>query len=285
MSYARPDRPVVGDQRVQQWLKRQEDRGKDQPDVANFLAKQLGRGRGLSSQVANKYSDGKYPTGSYGSLGRFDAFLGADEDFDKKYGRGSAANLRGLQGVELGKGDVYMGATPIETPRFSTRTVDGGESSTPASTRYDITVLPRWMVKQAGSTAGGSAAANAAASQSPSDLEPPKDLLAAREAFDRANAYQAQGSSASLPDLSKVGGDLFNSIQGAAQDQIDDYERRFLPSLYANANLTAKEIAYETQNAIAGLPDNLALPDYNNVFPAGANKKGGLYKWLERRIK
>lgn len=288
MSYASPNRPVVGDRRVQQWIDRQEGRGNDTPDVSQFLAKQLAAGRGLSAQVANKYSDRKYPTGSFGALSALGGLGGfASDEFDKKYGRGSMANLRGLEGVELGKGDVYMGATAIETPRTSTQTVNGGESSTPASTRYDITVLPRWMMRGGAAAAPGSgtpAGAEAAAARTP--IEPPKDLLAAREAYDRANAYQGQsGSSSSLPDLSKVGGDLFNSIQGAADQQSQDYERRFLPALYANANLSAKEIAYETQNAIAGLPDNLALPDYGQVFPAGASKKGGLYKWLEGRIK
>lgn len=286
MSYATPDRPVVGDKRVQQALARQEKRGKE-PDVQRILAMHLAADRGLSAQVVDKYNDGKYPTGRYGSLPvELATRYGFDGELDKRFGRGSAANLAGLEGIELGKGDVYMGATAIETPRRSTQSANGGEASTPASTRYDITVLPRWMVQQRATGSATTPDGSGDSSTTPTSLEPPADLLAAREAYDRATTYQSQGgSSASLADLSKVGGDLFNSIQGAAQDQIDDYERRFLPQLYANANLTAKEIGYTTRDALANLPDNLALPDYNKIFPDRASEKGGLYRWLEGRIK
>lgn len=286
MSYATPVRPVVGDQRVQRALARQEERGND-PDVKRILAKHLAANRGLSAQVVNKYNDGKYPAGRHDWIpDELANRYGVDDDLDERYGRGSAANLAGLKGAQLGKGDVYMGATAIEVPRVTRQTPNAGESVVePGSTRYDITVLPRWMVQQ---RAAGSAAAPNEAADAPTDptpLQPPEDLLVAREAYDRANAYQSQGgSTASLADLSKVGGDLFNSIQGAAQDQIDDYERRFLPQLYANANLTAKEIGYATRDALAGLPDNLALPEYGKVFPTRASKKGGLYPWLEGRI-
>jgi hypothetical protein len=153
MSYATPARPIVGDKRVQRALERQEERGKE-PDVTRILARHLAADRGLSAQVVNKFNDDKYPTGRYGWM------HGGDGSLDDRYGRGSAANIAGLKGVELGKGDVYMGATAIETPRVTRQTPNAGESVIePASTRYDITVLPRWMVKpqQQGSTASAAA--------------------------------------------------------------------------------------------------------------------------------
>ena len=278
MSYATPERPIVGDKRVQQALARQEQRGKE-PDVRRILAKHLAADRGLSAQVVNKYNDGKYPTGRYGSMDiEMAAGYGLDGGLEERYGRGSTANLAGLKGAELAKGDVYMGATAIETPRTSTWTPNGGESSTPASTHYDITVLPRWMVKPQpqGSTASAAAAETPAASTA---ISP--DLTKAREAYDRAGTYKSQSGGL---DLTASGPALYQNIYDAGTGGVADYEQRFIPELMANANLTAQEIRYGASSALDSLPDDLKLPTYDKVFPKKATDKQGLYRWLEQRL-
>ncbi|NDC88028.1 MAG: hypothetical protein EB075_04350 [Bacteroidetes bacterium] len=289
MSYASPKRPIVRDRSVQRYIDRQEARGKDRPDVNEFLAKQLDKGRGLSGKVAHKYSEGKYPTGGYWGTGPWGL---NDAELDEKYGRGSAANLRALrQGeVSIGKGNVFMGATETDIPRESGRTRNGGYWSTPGRKEYSITSLPKWMVKNAAGSAAKSDDDSPASVDQP--LPPGADLANAREAYDRANAYSGGsdsssrfGSAASTGfDLDQTGGDLYNAIAGQGQSQINEYQNRFLPKLFANANLTAQEIGYAGQQAIAGLPDNLKIPDYDKVFPSKATDKKGIYKWLENRI-
>lgn len=272
MSYATPARPIVGDKRVQRALERQEERGKE-PDVTRILARHLAADRGLSAQVVNKFNDGKYPTGRYGWM------HGEDGGFDDRYGPGSNANIAGLKGVELGKGDVYMGATAIETPRVTRQTPYAGESVIePASTRYDITVLPRWMVKP---QQRGSSASTAAAETSTASTAVPPDLTKAREAYDRAGEYKNQSSGL---NLALSGPSLYQNIHDAGAGGVEAYERRFIPELMANANLTAQEIRYGASNALDSLPDNLKLPTHDKIFPKQATNKQGLYRWLEQRL-
>ena len=291
MSFARPNRPVVGDKRVQRWIDRQEERGQEHPDVTKFLARQLAKDRGLSANVVNSYNERKYPTGKYGAMGAFGGSFGgivdavADKDLEEKYGRGTKADIDGMQGANLRRGDVYMGATAIETPASSTNTPWEGHTSTPASTRYDLTVLPRWMVKQKPQS-GGSAAAPAE-QVAPASTEPNIDLVKAREAYDRATQYQSQGGEAvggGGLDLTASGSSLYQNLYDAGNAGVSDYENRFISELDTRANLTAQEIRYGASSALDSLPKNLALPKYDKIFPKSAGKKEGLYKWLESRL-
>jgi hypothetical protein len=290
MSFARPNRPVVGDKRVQRWIDRQEERGQEHPDVTKFLARQLSKDRGLSANVVNKYNDSEYPTGKYGSFGNVNvppfgtvgSLMG--EDLDEKYGRGTKADIAGMKGASLRRGDVYMGATAIETPATSTNTPYGGNTSGPASTRYDVTVLPRWMVKQQQQSENPAAAP--VQQTDPTSTEPSVDLIKAREAYDRATQYQSQGGDSrggSDLDLTASGSSLYQNLYDAGSAGVANYENRFIPALDARAKLTAEEIRYGTGSAIDALPDNLQLPTYDKMFPKVAAKKG-LYKWLENRL-
>lgn len=285
MSYARPK--ILGDKDIQAWIRRKQDGGKDNPNTARHIARQLEKGNALSSKAANKYGSGKYDTdrqrfmrsaGAYGGTGGFAEAVGKD----------APANVAGLDGIKVGKGNVYVGATEVETPDRSYSDRNGWHSR-PGSKSFVPAVLPRGVFAQA---AGSRDAADDSTDSvtEPGATEPGPDLIAAREAYDRANAYSAQspgGSFASLPDLSKTGGDLFNEIQAGGQRQLDDYERRFIPRLLANANLTAQEIGYSAQDAIANLPADLNLPDYTSMF-GGKNErkidKRGLYDLLSKEI-
>lgn len=284
MSYARPNNPIIGDERVQRVIQRQKARGKDQPDISQFLAKQLAAGRGLSSQVANKYSAGKYPTGDPSTgLG---TFYGGDDEFDKRFGKGSAANLRGLADVELGKGDVFMGATKVSTPGTSTTNHQSGHTSTPGTTRYDLTVLPRWMVQQGGDSSGSAGLAD-----QPRQPTDDRGLQAAREAVSRAGQYK-ETSAGSAAGGSAAGGtgsseNLFENIAALGQGQIDDYERRFIPAMQAKANLGIQEVGYGIRGMIDSLPSDLAVPDYLDPFSRGSYRRGNkksLFDFLKGQI-
>lgn len=283
MSFARPNRPVVGGKRVQQWIDRQEERGQEHPDVTKFLARQLSKDRGLSANVVNSYNRGKYPTGKYGSMGAFGAFADAGEDLDEKYGRGTKADIAGLQGAKLGRGDVYMGATevgPATEGSDFTRYTDGV-----LNREVDRTVLPRWMVQQKPQSVASAAAP--AAQPRPTRTGPSPDLVKAREAYDRATQFQSQGGEARGGiglDLTASGSSLYQNLYDAGNAGVSDYENRFIPALDARANLTAQEIRYGAGSAIDALPDNLQLPTYDKMFPNAAGKKQGLYKWLESRL-
>lgn len=287
MSYARPK--IIGDKDIQEWIKRKQAGGKDDPNTVRHIARQLEKGNVLSSQAANKYGAGKYDTdrqrfmrsaGAYGGTGGFAEAVGKD----------APANVAGLDGIKVGKGNVYAGSTEVETADRSFANRDGWHSR-PGGKSFVPTVLPRGVYSQArGSRAA--AADDAGSSANPANTGPSPDLLAAREAYDRANAYSGQngadaGSFAALPDLSKTGGDLFNEIQAAGQRQLDNYQNRFLPKLFATANLTAQEIGASTQDAIASLPDDLSLPEYTSMFGDKNERKiekRGLYDFLSRGI-
>jgi hypothetical protein len=297
MSFAAPAKPILGDREVRRRLAQQEERGKD-PDVNRILVKHLRSGGGLTGKVVNRYNKGDYLVGG-------DSFANAlrntrsskvlndlqRDDFDDRFGAGASANIAGLEGAKIAKGNVYMGATEVEVPGYSANSPLGGHTSTPGYSRYDITTLPRWMVKQAAPQAGGDDEAKQTTSTT---VEPSADLQAARQAYDRANAYQAGsgsansggagGSFASSVDFTKTGGDLLNAIAASGAKELDDYQNRFIPRLTSSANLAAQEIGYGARSAINALPDDLKLPDYSKIFPDRAEKKGGLYKWLEGRI-
>ena len=239
-----------------------------------IIQRYLDRGGAVAGKIVNQYNKTDSPY-----LSDYERFWGPSS------GANPSADLAGMANAKVGKGDVYLGSTAIEVPAVSSRDVNSGASYTPGRTEYARTILPRWMVKGA---AGGATAADedAGGSMAKATAEPGADLLAAREAYERANAYgQESSTSVKLPDLTKTGGELYNEIQGAGQSQLDDYQQRFIPKLLANANLTAQEIGYAGQQAIANLPDNLNLPEYDKVFPKRATDKKGIYKWLEERIK
>jgi hypothetical protein len=289
MSFARPNRPVVGDKFVQRAIRRQEERGQKHPDVTKILARQLAKDRGLSANVVNNYNEGKYPTGKYGSMGAFGAFADAGEDLDKKYGRGTKADIAGLQGAKLGRGDVYMGATevgPATEGSDFTRYTDGV-----LNREVDRTIVPSWMVQQ--KPQSGSAAAPAQ-QVAPASTQPSPGLTKAREAYDRANQYQQESANGGsfagrvVADLSKTGSDLYTEINRAGNAGVQAYNDLAIPQLQANASLTAHEIGYAAQNAIANLPLDLRIPEYDEIFGKKNERKireGGVFGFLGDNLK
>lgn len=286
MSYARPK--VIGDKDVRAWIKSRQEKGKDDPNTAAYLAKQLEKGNALGAKAANTYAEGDYDTQKQRYL-RYHGIYGGTGSFARAAGKDVPASIAGLSGLKLSKGDVYLGSSQRDVPGSSRRDPKSGLTQVPGRTEYYPTVARRSdfvsrfreAPKDSDSEGSGEAAS----------VEPSNDLLAAREAYDRANAYSSSsrgpfggGSFASPLDLSKTGGDLFNAIAADAERQRDWYDNTFVNKLLANANLTAQEIGYAGQSAIANLPKDLKLPEYSKIFPDRAQRKGGLYKWLEGRI-
>lgn len=268
---------------MQRLEKRRDDDGEVRSGAADkIIQKYLDRGGALAGKVVNQYNKDESP------------YLSGSDRFSRNFsggglgslaGQARSADLAGLDGIKVGKGDVYVGSTAIDVPGYSHTDHQSGHTATPGRTDYARTILPKWMVKGAAGSSAAAAADAGGAGESTS-LPPGSDLLAAREAYDRASSFGAGAAATTkLPDLTKTGGELYNEIQGAGQSQLDDYQERFIPKLLANANLTAQEIGYAGQQAIANLPDNLNLPEYDKVFPKRATDKKGIYSWLESRIK
>jgi len=255
---------IIDKEELRQWMA-----GRDNPDVQSYVADHLGQGAALSAGAMKFVAKNETPAQRMRSL------TGWGEEPEP-------AAIAGLRNTSLPEGYVYMGAAKTTTPRTSSRSVNGGFASTPGQTTYTPIALPRDAI-------AGSAAAPVAAQEEKKPLEPGADLMAAREAYDRASAYKEQGGSAIYqPDLTKTGGDLFSEIQAGAQSQQEHYDKRFLPELKAAANLGAQEVGYAARQAIAGLPDDLTLPEYTNVSPesgAGADKiaEKGLFAWLSNQ--
>lgn len=265
---------VLTDRLLRQKLaNRRRDNG-DIPDGAadRIIAKHLEKGRGgIAAGVVNRINKPNNPYGSGNPLAALNPGAFTEEP-----------DLAGMRGLKMNRGDVYYGSTAREVPRTSTRTVNGGYSSTPGRTEITPLVMPRGF-------AGSAARAPEQSSPSNQSSGPSRDLLNARAAYD---AQQSEGGSAanagSSPswDLGATGGDLYNAIAGQGQGQIDTYKQRFIPRLLANANLTAQEIGYAGQQAIDNLPDDLNLADYEDPFRKGSGprKKQSLFDFLSSQI-
>jgi len=248
---------------------RQRMAGRDNPDVQSYVADQLGQGAALSAGAMKFVAKNETPAQRMRSL------TGWGEEPEP-------AAIAGLRNTSLPKGYVYMGAAETTTPRTSSRTRNGGFASTPEQTTYTPIALPRDAI-------AGSAAAPAAAQEEKKPLEPGADLMAAREAYDRANQYQRDsGSKAFSPDLSLTGGALLNDIYRSGAEGADKFENETVQRFTAGANLAGQEVAYAARQAIAGLPDDLNLPEYTSMFPEtgpAADKiaEKGLYAWLSNQ--
>jgi len=267
---------ILTDRRLREMLAtRRDDDGEIRRGAANrIIANYLDKGRGgISGAVVNRLNQSDSP---YGSSGPF--LPGEDR------GVSDSPDIAGLKGLRLGKGEVYYGSTAREIEPYRSNSPASGSTYIPGRTEYSPIVLPRGIV---GSRARG-------AQQSPEASEsaaPSRDLLNARAAYDSLNtdtgSAASSGDSASTAfDLGKTGSDLYNSIAGQGQSQIDTYKQRFIPRLLANANLTAQEIGYAGQQALADLPDDLNLTDYTDPFRKGSGpgKKQSLFSYLSNQI-
>ena len=250
--------------------------GRDNPDVQSYVAKELQEGGGkvgLSAEAMKFVAKNETYEQRMRSLHRYWNWSVKPEP---------AANA-GLRNTSLPEGYVYIGAAATKTPRISVRSRNAGLTSTPGRTTYTPIVLPRDVFT-------GSAAAPAAAQEEKKPLEPGADLMAAREAYDRANQYQRDsGSKAFSPDLSLTGGALLNDIYRSGAEGVDKFENKTVQRFTAGANLAGQEVAYAARQAIAGLPDDLKLPKYTDMFPKtgpAADKiaEKGLYAWLSNQI-
>ena len=289
MSYARPK--VIGDKDVRAWIKSRQEKGKEDPNTAAYLAKQLEKGNALGAKAANTYAEGDYDTDRQRFL-RYHGAYGGTGSFAQAAGKDVPASIAGLSGLKLSKGDVYLGSSQRDVPGSSHRDSRRGLTQVPGRTEYYPTVARRSDFVSRFQEAPKDP--DSESSGETESVEPSNALLAAREAYGRANAYSSSsgsssgGSSFASPlDLSKTGGDLFNAIAADGERQRDWYDNTFVNKLLANANLTAQEIGYAGQSAIANLPEDLKLPEYTSVFGSKNDRKiakRGLYDLLGKDI-
>lgn len=121
---------------VKQFVQRKEAAGKT-ADVSKFLENQLAKGYGVGAAAVNKYA--QRPAVTSRSL------MGSQL-------QGSSANVGGMRGLELGRGQVYMGASRVTTPRRDYVSVGSGASGhswTPGTTDYARSIMPKSLVRQA----------------------------------------------------------------------------------------------------------------------------------------
>jgi len=258
---------IIEEEELRQWMA-----GRDNPDVHSYVAKELQEGKG---EVGLSAGAMKFVAKNETPAQRMRSLTGWGEEPEP-------AAIAGLRNTSLPEGYVYLGAAKTTTPMTLSR-YGGGFSSKPGKTTYTPIALPRDVFT-------GSAAAPAAAQEEKKPLEPGADLMAAREAYDRANQYQRDsGSKAFSPDLSLTGGALLNDIYRSGAEGVDKFENKTVQRFTAGANLAGQEVAYAARQAIAGLPDDLKLSKYPDMFPKtgpAADKiaEKGLYTWLSNQI-
>jgi hypothetical protein len=92
---------------------------------------------------------------------------------------------------------------------------------------------------------------------------PSPDLLAAREdAKTKAQDWQtASAATGSGLNLDPTSGDLYSRIHQSGSNQVDNYQRRFIPSLYATANLQALETGESSRYWLGQLDPAVKPPD------------------------
>lgn len=115
--------------------------------------------------------------------------------------------------------------------------------------------------------AGGSAAAAVEPGKpdsGPKRFKPSADMIEARE---RAQDFEQRGGGTREPLTFREDFlDNLNAISRYGADQVDDYERRFLPQMAATARLGSLEIGEGSRYAISQLPDNLKLPQVKDIY-------------------
>lgn len=121
---------------VNKWAREKQAQGVKNPNVTGFLERQLAKGIGLGSGVANAYSKGKYQTPREQFWGQ------AMQAFVPK-----SANIAGLRNLKLSSGQVYMGAAEQKTPYRQHWDPLGGHSSTPGSKSYSPVLTTKSLLK------------------------------------------------------------------------------------------------------------------------------------------
>lgn len=126
---------------VKQFVQRKEAAGKT-ADVSKFLENQLAKGYGVGAGAVGKYSQQQART-SRGLLG--------NPLVSNYFGRESA-NVGGMRGLELGRGQVYMGSARVVTPSQPSNSIGSGASGfswSPGRVDYARSIMPKSLVRQA----------------------------------------------------------------------------------------------------------------------------------------
>lgn len=233
---------IISDRDVRAFQQR---RG-DDADVDRYLNRQLAQGAGLSRQVVKEYGDrdSDYFTPQQ-RLTRYALETYAGD------GNPLAAGITAAG--DIGKGNVYLGATAPRNP---------GGSPSPAGSGYNAIVAPRWMVKGAARPAPESTGSSAAAAD-PRPFTPSTELTAAQtEALDRAQQWR--DSSAAAPASAKPAldaGNIYGEVFALGAGQVDDYKNRFLPMLDANARAQTAELGEATRYHLSQLSPDVKPSD------------------------
>jgi len=165
----------------------------------------------------------------------------------------------GMGPPKLSKQDKEEGKLWVRTGTHGFQT----NSPSSGSTNHQV---PVWSKIQTGDRPSDAKPDPApAAPESPRQpFTPSPDLIAAQaEAKDRAQQWLGSGSSAAgAASGSGVGtGNIYADVYAMGAGQVDDYKRRFLPSLTADAMLQAKETGEASRYWLGQLSPDVKPPD------------------------
>lgn len=198
--------------------------------VAQVFAKAIDKGVGIGSGAVNAYNNGELGPNSSNTFSFGD--LTVAPGFNQATAQAIQA-LAPLQNLQMAKGTAYYGASQYETPATSTRTRNGGYSSTPGSTTYNPIVLPRNGAGQGGAGGGKKGDGN--------QNDPFQDLRDQIDAAQQVISDLQNQEVAPYPDIEQMLGDqqAMFAAQAAQQQQA-------LQEL-----MIQQQQAYETQMADA----------------------------------
>lgn len=273
-SYAGSDQSRVG-QIMDSEMLRSLQEGEKSKKAYDLVREHLAQGGALSKGLTKKFQ-AKGDRNEF--LPKYEATFGPrDGKLD--------ASIAGMFGTEIPEGSVYLGSAAVTDPGSSSRSVNGGITSTPSKTTYAPSFMARGLYKAIG--AGGRDSALAPAPErAPYEDDP--TLTAKREAYERSKQFMdksdAAGSAAFNANL--PGGDTLNSTYGEGERHAKRFDG-FLDQLTASAQLQAAEIGNATRKAIYELDPNLQVAQFEDPFrDTGYGKKGNktLFSFLQDQI-
>jgi hypothetical protein len=195
--------------------------------VAEVMAKAVASGATLGSQLVNNYNAGKLgPNGN--NLIQFGGYSAAPGQSQRV--TQALNSLQALQGLQMGKGQVYAGYTTTTTPGYTNNNPRSGYTSTPGTTTYNPIVLPRdRVVRITGQPTAAAPAATDQQTQGPigqweeSVENSNQALIDSINAQIEANAAQAELYMGQMSDFMASMQGMMNPVNTAPSASITPY--------------------------------------------------------------
>jgi len=160
--------------------------------VAQVMAKAVTQGATLGANLVNNYNRGNLgPNGqNVTNFGGVPIGMGANGATTR-----AIASLAPLQGLQMGRGQVYAGSTTTTTPGRSGTSPSSGSWHTPGTTTYNPIVLPKGLTAAGSRAPAPAAAAPAEAPKGPVGAWEESVNNSNQELIDSINAQLAANAS------------------------------------------------------------------------------------------